>query len=115
MRRTSLKTEFDNFFSSMTQHTDLLVKIIKTKRIILPSQEEKEILPKFLESEKKQIHEAYVLRICATWEILAESVFVECLSRNISKYAEFKGFKLRGKLNKEVCKGLISGLTYFSF
>jgi len=115
MRIPSLKAEFDNFFASMTQHTDLLVKIIKTTRIVLPPHEEKEILTKLLQSEKKQIHEAFVLKICAAWEILAENIFVECLSRNTSKYAASKGFILPRKLTKNTCKGLISGLSYFVF
>ncbi|GAH83356.1 unnamed protein product, partial [marine sediment metagenome] len=115
MQISSLTAEFDNFFTSMIQHTDLLVKIVKTTRIILPPHEEKEILTKLLPAEKKQIHEAFVLKICATWEILAENIFVECLSRNTSKYAEFKGVTLPRKLTKNTCKGLISGLSFFAF
>lgn len=114
MQTSSLKTEFDNFFTSMNQYTDFLIKITKTVRIILPPHEEKEILTKLLPAEKKQIHEAFALKICATWEILAENVFVECLSCNTSKYATFKGITLpRRKLTKDICKGLISGLRYF--
>jgi len=91
MQISSLKTEFDIFFTSMNQYTDFLIKITKTVRIILPPHEEKEILTKLLPAEKKQIHEAFALKICATWEILAENVFVECLLRDTSKYEERKG------------------------
>ncbi len=115
MRIPSLKPEFDSFFTSMTQHTDLLVKIIKTTRIVLPPREKKEILTKLMQSEKKQIHEAFVLKICAAWEILAENIFVECLSHNTSKYATSKGFILPKRLTRNTCKGLISGLSYFVF
>lgn len=115
MQTSSLKTEFDNFFTSMIQNTDFLIKIITTTKIIIPPQEKREILPKLLQSEKKLIHEAFVLKICATWEILAENVFVECLSRNTSTYASFKGISLPRKLTKDTCKGLISGLRYFGF
>ncbi len=116
MQVSSLKAEFDNFFASIIQHTDLLVKIVKTTRIILPPHEEKEILPAFLQTEKKQIHEAFVLKICATWEILTENVFIECLLRDTSKYRERTGIVLpRKKLTKDICKGLVSGLSYFGF
>lgn len=112
----ALRTEFDNFFANMIQHTDLLVKIIKAKGIILSPDEEKEILPKLLPAEKKQIHAAFVLQICATWEILAENVFVECLLCDTSKYKERTGITLpRKKLTRDICKGLVSGLGYFSF
>jgi len=113
MQISSLKTEFDIFFTSMNQYTDFLIKITKTVRIILPPHEEKEILTKLLPAEKKQIHEAFALKICATWEILAENVFVECLLRDTSKYEERKGITLPRKLTKDICKGLISGLRYF--
>lgn len=113
MQISSLKTEFDIFFTSMNQYTDFLIKIIKTTKIEIPPQEKREILPKLLPAEKKQIHEAFVLKICATWEILAENVFVECLLRDTSKYEERKGITLPRKLTKDICKGLISGLRYF--
>ena len=113
MQTYSLKAEFDNFFASMIQYTDFLIKIVKTTKIILPPHEDKEILTKLLQTEKKQIHEAFVLKICATWEILAENVFVECLLRDTSKYEDRKGITLPRKLTKDICKGLISGLRYF--
>ena len=115
IQTSSLKDEFDKFFNSMTQHTDLLVKIIAVKEIVLSPSEEREIQPKILLKEKKQIHEAFVLKICATWEILAESIFVECLPWNTSKYSASKGITLPTKLTPNTCKGLISGLGYFSF
>ncbi len=114
MKTPSLRREFENFFSSMNDYTDLLVKIIDTKKVVLPSSKG-EILRGLSQTEKRQIHEAFVLKICATWEILAENVFVECLSRNTSKYALSKGFNLPKKLAKDVCKGLTSGLSYFAF
>jgi len=114
MQISSLKTEFAIFFTSMNQYTDFLNKIIKTTKVIVPPREKKEILTKLLITEKKQIHEAFALKICATWEILAENVFIECLLHDTSKYKERQGITLpRRKLTKDICKGLISGLRYF--
>ena len=116
MRIPALRTEFDQFIANMSQHTDLLVKIMKAKGIVLSPDEERGIPPRFLLAEKKQIHEAFVLKICATWEILAEDVFVECLLHNTSKYKEQTGITLpRKNLTRDICKGLVSGLGYFSF
>lgn len=116
MRIPALRTEFDHFIANMNQHTDLLVKIMKAKGIVLSPDEERGISPRFLLAEKKQIHEAFVLKICATWEILAEDVFVECLLHDTSKYKEQTGITLpRKKLTRDICKGLVSGLGYFSF
>lgn len=116
MKIASLKSEFDVFFVSMAQHTDLLVKIMRCKGIVLSEEDKKEIVPEILVAEKKQIHEAFVLNLCVTWEILAENVFVECLLRDSSNYTKRTGFVLpRKKLTKDICRGLISGLGYFDF
>jgi len=115
MRKYSLKAEFDKFFVLINEYTDLLLKIFEAKEIVIPPQKKKEILTKILPSEKKHIHEAFVLKIYATWEVLVENLFVECLSRDPSEYANFKTIKLPKRLTKDVCRGLITGLGYFDF
>ncbi len=115
MANNLLKNEFDVFFTDMGKYSDLLVKIIEAIEVVVPPQKKEEILTKLLLTEKKQIHEAFVLKICATWEILAENIFIACLSQNTSEYAICKGISLPRKLTKDTCKGLISGLSYFSF
>lgn len=116
MKVISLRSEFDSFFVNMALHTDLLVKIMKSKGIELSPDEKTQILPKILPAEKKQIHEAFVLKLCVTWEILAENVFVECLLHDASEYTKRTGIVLpRKNLTKDICRGLISGLGYFDF
>lgn len=115
MAKSWLKSEFDRFFVRINQHIDLLVKLFDAKEVVLPPEKKKEILTEILLSEKKQIHEAFVLKIYVSWEVLIENLFVECLSRDPSKYAEHKAIKLPKKLTKDICRGLISGLGYFDF
>ena len=115
MPKSSYKSQFDSFFNSIVQYTDLLLKIFEAKEVVIPPEKKKEILAEILPSEKKQIHEAFVLKIYVAWEVLVEDLFIECLSRDPSKYAEHKGIRLAKKLTKDVCRGLISGLGYFDF
>ena len=115
MQKHSPKTEFERFFTSMTQYTDLLVKIIGTKKVIIPQHKKEEISVPLSIFEKQQIHEAFVLKICAIWEILVEDVLVECLRCDTSSYSKTKGITLPKKLTKNLCKGLVSGLGYFDF
>lgn len=115
MGKYSLKAEFERFFVLVSEHTDLLLKIFESHQVIIPPQKKKEILTEILLSEKKQIHEAFVLKIYVAWEVLVENLFVECLSRDPSQYVKYKAFKLPKKLTKDVCRGLISGLGYFDF
>ncbi len=115
MPKCSLKKQVDVFFIRINQYTDLLLKIFETKKVEIPPEKKKEILTEILPYEKKQIHEAFVLKIYVAWEVLVENLFVQCLSRDPSKYAEYKAIKLPQKLTRDVCRGLISGLGYFDF
>jgi hypothetical protein len=115
MPKSSLKSEFDDFFIRINEYTDLLFKIFEAKEVIIPPEKKREILVEILLSEKKHIHEAFVLKIYVAWEVLVENLLVECLSRDPSKYAEHKTIKLPKRLTKDVCRGLISGLGYFDF
>ncbi len=115
MGKHSLKIEFDKFFVLINEYTDLLFKIFEAKEVIIPTEEKKEILTEVLYSEKRHIHEAFVLKIYVAWEVLVENLFVECLSYDPSMYAKFKAVRLPKRLAKDVCRGLISGLGYFDF
>ena len=115
MGKYLLKAEFNKFFIRINEHTDLLQKIFEAKKVVVPPEKKKEILTDILPSEKKQIHEAFVLKIYVAWEVLVENLFIECLSCDPSEYAKFKTIKLPKRLTKDVCRGLISGLGYFDF
>jgi hypothetical protein len=115
MPKSSIKNEFDDFFLRINEYTDLLIKIFEAKEVTIPPEKRREILTEILLSEKKHIHEAFVLKIYVAWEVLVEKLLVECLSRDPSKYAEYKAIKLPKRLTKDVCRGLISGLGYFDF
>lgn len=115
MLKSSLKSEFDDFFICINEYTDLLFKIFEAKEVIIPPEKRREILTEILLSEKKHIHEAFVLKIYVAWEVLVENLLIECLSRDPSKYAEYKGIRLAKRLTKDVCRCLISGLGYFDF
>jgi hypothetical protein len=115
MAKSWLKSEFGRFFVRINEYTDLLVKLFEAREVTLPPEKRKEILTEILLSEKKQIHEAFVLKIYVSWEVLVESLFVECLSCDPSGYAEQKSITLPKKLTRNICRGLISGLGYFDF
>jgi len=115
MARTRIKSVFDDFFLRISRYTDLLLKISVAKRVEIPKEYEGDILKEVLESEKKRIHEAFVLNIYVTWELLAESVLIDCLSRDSSQYARHKDITLPKTPSRTLCRGLISGVGYFDF
>lgn len=99
MRKSSFEETFERFFSRLNWYTDLLVKVTEDPIIIL--------------TEKKEIYEAFVLKIHVTWELLVENLLIDCLNRNTSKYAEYKATNLPRNLSKNICRCLLTGIGFF--
>jgi len=69
------------FVTRLNAYTDLLLKLYEAPEVVLTPEQAKEIGKRIRLSEKKHIHEAFVLKIYVAWEVLVENVFVECLHR----------------------------------
>lgn len=115
MRPSLIRTRFNRFFADITKYSDLLVKVLEAEAVVISPELEKEVPSSVLIDEKKEIHEAFVLKIYVAWEVLVEDVFVECLYRDSSRYARERTVVLPRKLSRNVCRCLISGLGYFDF
>ncbi len=115
MRKALLTREFDRFFTRLNDYTDLLLKLYEAREVVIAPGQAREIDKRIRPSEKKHIHEAFVLKIYVAWEVLVENVFVECLRRDPSEYATRKGLVLPGKLSRDVSRAMLSGLGYFDF
>lgn len=101
MRKSSFEETFDTFFYWINWYTDLLVKVTEAKRIVSHPH------------EKKEIFEAFILKIHVTWELLVEDLLVDCLNRDTSQYAKYKAISLPRNLTKHTCACLITGLRFF--
>lgn len=103
MRKSSFERSLFNFHLMMNRDIDLLMKIEVARRVI-----------KSL-AEKRDIFEAFVFRICASWEILVDDLLVDCLNKDTSRYAEYTGFDLPKNISRETCKAVIIGISYTDF
>lgn len=101
MRKSSFNDTFNRFFKRMLWYKNFLNKISNTDQSILNS------------TEKKEILEAFVLKVYVTWEVLVQDLLVDCLNRDTSQYAEHKDMSLPQHLPRNVCEVLISGLGFF--
>ena len=100
MKKASLKEPFDRFFKKSAWYADFLNDIIERTA--------------FKPYEKKEILEAFVLKIYVNWERLVEDIFIGCLNRNTSKYANHMGIKLPTHSTKAQCEVFLSGTGFFS-
>jgi len=65
--------------------------------------------------EKEQIFEAFVFKICATWEVFTEDLLIDCLNKDTTQFAKHTGFKIPKHLSRDVCKAMIVGVGYLDF
>ena len=82
---------------------ELLDKIYNAQRVIAKL------------DEKREIFEAFVLKIHAIWEIFVEDLIVDCLNKDTSQYAEYMGIRLRKHLPRNQCKAMVLGMSYLDF
>ena len=54
------------------------------------------------------------LLTAAEWEWLVETLLVDLLNRDSSRFAETTGFKVRRNLPREECRAILHGLGYFN-
>jgi hypothetical protein len=103
MKKSSPERSLYLFHENMNWNIDLLIKIQLARRVIRSIQ------------EKRSIFQAFVLSICAEWEVLVENLLIDCLNRDTSRYAEYTGFKLPKHITRETCKAVIMGTGYLDF
>ena len=65
--------------------------------------------------KKRAVFEAFVLRICANWEILVQDLLIDCLNKDASRYKEYTGYNIPKHISRETCKAIILGVTYIDF
>lgn len=103
MRKSTFESSLTDFHLNMNYDIDLLMKIETAKAVVKHKE------------DKRSIFEAFVLRICANWEILVEDLLIDCLNHDTSRYTEFTGFKLPKHISRETCKAVIIGTGYTDF
>ena len=101
MQESSLKQAFTSFFARITYYTDLLLDITETKPVTIQR------------VDKKEIYEAFVLKVYVTWEMLVEDLLFFCLAQDISRYARHEDISLPKDLSRDVCERLVRGLRFF--
>jgi len=103
MRKPSVGLRFEEFFSQINGYTNLLVKVTEAESLTLAN------------AEKKEIFEAFLLKIYGAWELFVGELLVDCLSRDTSQYAIDRGVDLPKDLSRTICACLLTGMAFFDF
>jgi hypothetical protein len=103
MKKSSTDKSLDNFEWWMAEYIRFLNKVLAAKAVVKEDREKRELI------------EAFVLRIAAIWEVLVESLLIDCLNRDSSTLAKHLDLSLDKDLKRPVCEAIVSGLNYFDF
>ena len=98
MKKSSIKKTLANAkdnFSEDRDHVELLKGLRHEKRIT--------------RKELGFLTEALVLRIHASWQILMEDLFIDCLNQDTTKFRETSGYKIDKNVCRELCKAIVFG------
>jgi hypothetical protein len=103
MKKSSTDKSLDNFEWWMAEYIRFLNKVVAAKVVVKEA------------NEKRELIEAFVLRIAAIWEVLVESLLIDCLNRDSSSLGKHLDLPLDKNLKRPVCEAIVSGLRYFDF
>ena len=103
MKKSSTDKSLDNFEWWMAEYFRFLNKVMAAKVVVKETHEKRELI------------EAFVLRVAAIWEVLVETLLIDCLNRDSTALAKHLGLPLDKHLKRPVCEAIVSGLNYFDF
>lgn len=111
MRKVSTKIHFEIFFENMKYFNNLLQSILDFDSFNY-SNGAKEKVSIY---DKRQIFEAFVLKVDSEWQSLIRSLFVSCLSIDTTRYSESTCSNVPKHLPWNVCRAMVNGLGFFDF
>lgn len=103
MRKSDIQKTFEKFIINIFWDWEFLDRIQSARRVVRTVY------------EKRSVFETYVFSICASWEILVEDLFIDCLNKDTSAYKEHTGFEISKDLSRETCKAILCGIRYIEF
>lgn len=99
MQKASFRESLQPFLEKLEWYKNFLAKIANLKSL--------------KQSEKKDIFESTALQLYVRWECLTEALFIDCLNRDTSQYAEFHDIQLPSHSTRAQCEAFVCGLSFF--
>jgi hypothetical protein len=103
MRKADIIAKHNAFIETVDWYRTFLTKIANASRVLGDV------------TEKREIAESIVLRLCAHWEYYIDELLVACVNRDHSKLSEHFGVTIPEHPSQELCQALIFGDGYRDF
>lgn len=103
MRKANLKRNHEPFDEALRRYRAFMEKVFNAQRVLAST------------TEKRDVAESVLLRLCANWEAFIDEHLVDCVNRDHSMLTEFFGASIPPNPSKHLCQALLFGDTYRDF
>ena len=103
MRKADLRKNHDPFDVTLSRYRDFMQRILGAQRVIRTV------------TEKQDIAESVLLRICAHWERFVDEHLIDCVNVDHSQLSDFLGVSIPRHPSRNVCQAILFGGGYRDF
>ncbi|MDA2935137.1 hypothetical protein MYX82_12475 [Acidobacteria bacterium AH-259-D05] len=103
MRKADLKKNHQPFDRALARYRSFTERIISAQRVISKK------------TEKEDLVESVLLRLCANWERFVDEHLVDCVNVDHSKLNDFLGVPIPRNPTRNLCEALLIGANYLDF
>jgi len=103
MRKANLEHNHLRFDEAIGRYRGFMERIAEAKRVVQSK------------TEKQDVAESVLLRLCAHWERFVDEHLVDCVNCDHSKLNEFLGLAIPRHPSRNVCEAILFGGSYRDF
>ncbi|MFV2043777.1 MAG: hypothetical protein ACC700_11155 [Anaerolineales bacterium] len=103
MRKADLEKNHRAFDRALARYRSFTERIIAAQRVISNK------------TEKEDLIESVLLRLCANWERFVDEHLVDCVNVDHSKLNDFLGVPIPRNPTRNLCEALLIGANYLDF
>lgn len=103
MRKADLHKNHKPFDDALGRYRSFLERVVAAQRVIRTK------------TEKQDVAESVLLRLCAHWERFVDEHLVDCVNVDHSKLTDFLGVKIPRHPSRNVCQAVLYGGGYRDF
>ncbi len=103
MRKADLAKNHQQFDRALARYRNFTKRIISAQRVISKK------------TEKEDLIESVLLRLCAIWERFVDEHLVDCVNVDHSKLNEYLGVPIPRNPTRNLCEALLIGANYLDF
>ena len=103
MKKADLEHNHDSFDEAVARYRGFMERVVEAQRVIRTK------------TEKQDVAESVLLRLCAHWERFVDEHLVDCVNCDHSSLNEFLGVSIPRHPSRNVCQAVLFGGSYKDF